>query len=258
MKKIVALLCVFTLLLSSCSNDDNVDPSIDSDQPILVKKIILKNLSSNSIASVTEFEYNGNKHSKSIDQINNNKIIYTYTGDLVTNIKIYNLNNNNLMVEYLYVYENNNLVESTYKMLMNNVCEKRLYTYNTNETVDFTYYKGDLTTQNTLFKTGIITIQNEEVVSVVVQDHINPSNRNTTYTYDSYNNPSKNIVGFNKLKVELDRVGGVFKNSISNTSIYDNSQSITTNFTYEYNSNGFPILSNYSFNGVNFEKEYFY
>jgi hypothetical protein len=255
MKRIICLLCVFIFLISSCTSDDNANLLIESNQSILVKKIINKNLSNNSIISVTEFEYNGDKISKSFNQ--NNIIDYTYTGDLVTNIKIYDLNNT-LMVEYLYSYVNNKLTESTCKMLLNNVSEKRLYTYNSNGTVDFTYYKGDLMTQNTLYKTGTITIQNEEVISVVVQDHINPSSRNTTYIYDNYNNPNKNIIGFDKLKVELDRVGGVFRNYISNTSVYNNSQYFTTNFTYTYNSNSYPITSNYDFNGTNFMNEYFY
>jgi hypothetical protein len=250
MKKIIALSSIF-ILLCSCSSDYN-----DDLVPIvLVKKIITKNMNDNSVINITEFEYDGNKISKSFGQ--NNILSYTYTGDLITNIKIYDLNNT-LMFEYLYSYENNNLVESTYKMLLNNVCEKRLYTYNTNQTVDLIYYKGDLITQNTLYKTGIITIQNEEVVSVVVQDHINSINRNSTYIYDNHNNPNKNVVGFNKLNVELDRVGGTFQNPISNTNNYNNSV-VMTDYTYVYNSTSFPITSTLNNNsGINYKFEYFY
>lgn len=254
MKKIILLLSVVILLLSSCSSNDN-NLTADSNQQVLVKKYITKNLNDNSIVNITDFEYDGNKISKSISQ--NNVIFYTYSGDLITNIKIYDLNNA-LKVEYLFSYQNNNLVESTYKMILSNVCEKRLYTHNPNQTVDFIYYKGDLLTQNTLYKTGVITIQNEEVVSVVGQDHINSVSSISTFTYDNQNNPSKNIIGIDKLKVELDRVGGVFKNSISNLTVINNSQYFNTDFTYVYNLNGYPVSANYFFNGTNFKSEYFY
>lgn len=258
MKKIISLLNVFILiiLLSACSSDNDHDiVVVDSNQPVLVKKIITKNQNDNSIVNVTEFEYNGNKISKSVSQ--NNKIFYTYSGDLVTNIKIYDLNNT-LMFEYIYSYENNNLVESTFKMLLNNVCEKRLYSYNANQTVDFTYYKGDLITQSILYKTGIITIQNEEVISMDVQDHLNSINRYSIYTFDNHNNPNKNVIGFNKLKVELDRVGGTYQNPISNTNNYNNSI-VTTDYSYVYNSSGFPVSSTINNNnGINQKFEYFY
>ncbi|MBC7525695.1 MAG: hypothetical protein H7239_14820 [Flavobacterium sp.] len=256
MKKNIALFCSLILLLSSCSSDNNYNPPTDdSSQIVLTKKIINKNLNDNSIVNITEFEYNGNKISKSISQ--SNKILYTYNGDLITNIKIYDLNDT-LLSEYLYSYQNNNLVETIYKILTSNVCEKRLYTYNANQTVNYIYYQGDLLTQNTLYKTGVITIQNEEVVSIIGQDYINSVSRNSTFTYDNQNNPSKNIIGIDKLKVELDRVGGVFKNNISNSTVYNNSQYFNTDFTYVYNLNGYPVTANYFFNGINFKNEYFY
>lgn len=113
-------------------------------------------------------------------------------------------------------------------------------------------------TQSTLFKTGIITIQNDEVVFVEVQNYLDLSNLKTTYTYDNQYNPNKNILGIDKLKVEQDRVGGIFKNTILSSSIYNSSQYFTTDFTYIYNANGYPSTSNYIFNGINIKSEYFY
>jgi hypothetical protein len=253
MKKIIAILSVFILLMSSCSDNENT--IIVNNQPVLVKKIITKNLSSNTILNVSDVEYNGNKILKTSNQ--NSIVNYIYTGDLITNIKIYDLNNT-LMVEYLYSYENNNLVETIRRNFFENICEKRLYVYNTNGTVDFTYYTGDLAAQTTLYKTGAITIQNYEVVSIIGQNHLDSFNWTKIKTYDNHNNPEKNVVGMNKLNVELDRVGGVYENLLSDTFIYNNSQYTITDFSYEYDSNGFPILSNYNFNDVNYQIEYFY
>lgn len=132
MKKITALVSVIMLIVSSCTTTDS-NPDIN--QKILLKKIITKNLNNNSVINITDFEYNGNKISKSLSQ--NNKILYTYDAHLITNIKIFDLSNT-LIAEYLFNYENNNLIESIYKTLSSNVCEKRLYTYNINGTVSFT------------------------------------------------------------------------------------------------------------------------
>jgi hypothetical protein len=244
------------LIFVSCTNDDDVNPMSESSHPILVKKIITKDVINNSIINVTEFEYDGNKISKSSDQ-NDYTIIYTYTGDLISNIKIYH--SNILTIEYLLVYENNNLIESKYISYIENVCEKRLYTYNLNGTVDFIYYKGDLSTQNTFYKSGSIIIQNGEVIEIVVQDFINSNNsRSTTYTYDNNNNPHKNVMGFSKLKVELDRTGGSFKNPILTSSNYNNGMMSTTDFTYTYNSSGYPISSTRISWGVNYKSDFFY
>lgn len=260
MKKIILLFSIITLVLTSCSKDydDIANPINQTSKPVLVKKIIVTDLTNNTVIKNTEFEYDGKKIVKSTDQ-SGDVVSYTYTGDVISNIKIYHLDT--LVMEYVLTYANNNLTESKCINYSENFAEKRLYTYNPNGTVDFIYYKGDLTTQDTLYKTGSLTIQNDEITGMLMQDFINPNNgRTATHTYDNKKNPNKNIIGANKLNVELDRaIQGSFKNVMSTSAMYASNQLITIDYTYTYNANGYPTSSiRLGSDHYHLKTEYFY
>lgn len=254
--KIKFIIPILFFLFVSCTDEDDSSFIVNS-PPILVKKIITKNFNDNSIINITEFEYSGNKIIKSTDLINENIILYTYSGELISNIKIKDINNN-LKFEYLYSYENNKLTQSIFKNIVGNISEKRLYVHNSDSNVSFDYYKGDLVTQNVHYKSGTILVQNGEVVSIDVQNFEDSSNKTINHIYDNKNNPQKNILGFDKLKVELDRFGGVYQNVISTQTI-NNGMNSQSNNSFTYNTSDYPTESTVYILGTSYYKmEYFY
>lgn len=253
MKKLISLLCILTLLFS-CTDYDDVSENL-SVGPTLPKKVVYKNLDTNVIITAV-YEYDGEKliASKRDDL----EVIYTYTGDLITNTKIYD-NNSVLKYEYSYFYDiAEHIIESEYKIYHENRAEKRFYTHNGNGTIDFIYYKGDLIVQNTLYKTGTITMESGEIKSQTVQNHVNPSIGTINYTYDNANNPFKNVTGFNKLQIELDRAGGINKNIVKQYMDYNNGNLSETNFIFLYNQDNFPISETINSDNYNYYNEYFY
>ena len=244
-------LCFF-LLFFSC-NDEDLSESIDSE--ILVKKIIVKNLANNTILRTDEFEYSGRKIVKGTSSAGS-MAVYSYIGDFISNIKIYDTNAI-LKLEYLYSYENNKLSQTIYKNYDTSTCEKRLYTYVSNTTLNFIYYTGDLVTQNTLYKSGTITLQDYEVIATTVQNHLNNFTSVSNFTYDNKNNAFKNVLGFNVLSVELDRVGGVNKN----LTVRENNNGGVISFAYlnyTYNSNNYPTTLTIASSFDNNTSEYYY
>lgn len=252
MKKILVLLSV--IVMFSCSESSNEEQNND----ILPKKVVFKDIN-NTILDISENEFIGKKIVQSISY--NNKSLYYYTGDLISNIKIYDINSNNLIMEYLFSYENDKLSESIFKNFNENKCEKRLYTHNAADNIDFVYYIGDLLTQDTLYKMGTISIENGEISSKHIQDFITTNITDITYTYDNKNNPQQNTLGIQKINIELDRaIFGNFHNVISHEVVYNNSQYFSNNFTYEYNPDDYPKKVTINSTGSNLftQIEYFY
>lgn len=256
MRKIISVLFFLSLIMFMISCDDNSNLSSEDSALVLVKKVITKNID-NTIIDVTENEYLGNKIVRSTNQIGN-EILYTYNGELISNIKIKDINNN-LKVEYSYSYENNKLTESLLKLPNENICEKRLYSYNSNNNLSFQYYKGDLITQNVLYKSGTIIILNNEIQSINIQDFTDSSNKVVNYVYDEKNNPQKNILGMNKLNIELDRSGGTFQNTFSFDTTINNGITYFSNNNFEYDANNYPIKATVNIFGTVYRKmEYYY
>ena len=107
MKKILALLCVFVLIISSCSGDEEtpiVTPTPPENTNILVKKIIRKD-ENNNIISISDFSYSGNKLLKITT--NGNYNIYTYVGNLISKIEKYN-SSDELIGSDEYFYNSSN------------------------------------------------------------------------------------------------------------------------------------------------------
>lgn len=251
-------LLLITLFSCTKEGDNNIVNVYNDSNSILLKNIIIRNKNTNAIFKSINFIYNGNKIIKSVEQ-NGNTSFYEYTGDLISNIKIFNFNNE-LILEYDFMYLNNNLSQTIYKEFQNNYSEKRNYLFNGN-LINFQYFKGDLLDQNILLKTGTILFQNDEIKERNITYNLqNSTQQHITYEYDDKNNPYKNVIGIDKLMIELDRFGGIYKNPISTMSVYNNSVYNSVNYTYQYNSNNYPIKSMDDSNNLlsNFKYEYYY
>lgn len=230
MKKLFYLFAFFTVILSSCSSDDNT-----SSLPILVTQMIQTSEYAGNIETNTiNFNYSGNKL---INQtIGSASVDFTYTGNLITKIEYKQGNEVYQRIEYTYDgdeklinykrFEFDN-ISSDYGIIVN-------YVYNTNGSVNFTRYSGYLPNLN-LSSSGTFTMNQEGLVSTIASSNGDFHN----YSYDSKNNPYKNILGVDKIPFEDDEANSFYRNYI-NIDKTDSGFSYTTSFNHNYNSNDYP------------------
>lgn len=258
MRKIIFLSIVSFLLLQSCSSSDT---SSTSSSLILVKKIIETNPDG---VFTTNCTYSGNKivtgtftgigNGTSLTRVGN----YTYSGDLITKVEIFE--NNNLIEKSNYNYNSDNRLASFIELDYTLGIGKRMtYSYNPDGSISSTGYSGDLVSQNTLVSNNAITFSNGEVSSHI--EHIGSVTKTLTFTYDNNNCPFKNVLGFDKISYA---VIGTFTSEISHNLIQivrvqNGAPNYTTDFQYTYNSNNFPLTKSETFGGItNQTSQYFY
>ena len=234
MRKILFILSVAVLFLSSCSSDSESSES----SFLLVKKIVT--LSSVMERTIT-FTYNGAK--LNTIEVDGSVLQHTYSGDNIVNVKRYS--GDLLEGETFYEYDNLGRVSSElFVYYLSDFSQKSVYTYNSNNTISYETLSGDQFSQSPNGISGLITQgQHGEILKVEVFNQGVLVNTNV-YTYDAKNSPFKNIVGYGKLPSNTDKVF----NMITSTSLNIN-QEINTNSTYDYtyNGNNFPTQRNQSF-----------
>lgn len=233
MKKLLYLFSASLLVLISCSKGD--EPRDTTSQNLILPKKIAVVFQNESILT-----YNGNKIVQSVS--GTYKTVYTYTGDLIT--KQEKFAGNNIDYKEEYSYENDKLKTSlitgssggqTFK-------RKKVYTHNSDGTVDYKYYNIDVTTGvETLGDSGKLTILSGNIVKI---------EEGTTFVstieYDSKNNATKNILGFDKLMEEELSANNIMKNTyISNGGTIP---SVNT-YQYDYDANGYPIEQRIFYDG---------
>ncbi|OXA95871.1 hypothetical protein B0A75_18565 [Flavobacterium oncorhynchi] len=173
------------------------------------------------------------------------KIVYTYTGDLITKEE-WLRHDENVTIEYNY--EDNRLKSSVITNISGGKTSKTeiAYTHNADHTVDLydiDFFMG----KETLVYIGKYTFLNGNIVKY---EHRSGSVQ--TYEYDNKNNPNRNILGFDKL---IDPELSV-NNCIKETS---SEQNTSISYEYDYNTNGYPTEKRRLFNGVvDLKTQYFY
>jgi hypothetical protein len=227
MKKILCLFGALTLLLTSCSSDDS---SSNSSDLVLLKKAVVTNSEGKKIT--INYKYDGNKIVSVIDDSGDLNMYYTYTGDLITKIEfkypdgtIDQINNFSYNAEGKLI---------TFIRVEPNIDwgHKEVYTYNVDGTVTAQSYSGDGKTQTSKGTSNTIKFVNGEVSEIISL----ASWENHKYTYDSKNNATKNILGFDKIAFVDGEGNGVKFNVLTDTSEGD----LWTNSTFTYNENGYP------------------
>lgn len=244
MKKILYLFSASLIVLTSCSNDD--DSNNVSTANLLKEATYIEG----SYTSSSKITYDGNK----IVQIvaGSDKTVYTYTGSLITKEEEF-AGGNNIDSKVEYSYENNKLKTSvsteisgseTYK-------SKNVYTHNSDGTVNYISYNVNVTTGvETLSSSGKYTFLNGNVVKI--EDEAGYS---STYEYDTKNNPTKNILGFDEL---MDQEFSV-NNIVKRTSTYNGTNPSIITYEYDYNTDGYPTERRGFYNGgTNGITKYFY
>ena len=125
MKKLLYLFSAIALILTSCSDED--DSTSSSNSGLLTK--IIETFEDDSTLT-TEFQYSGNKLVRITDD--EGRFDYTYTNDLITEIKYYE--SNTLLQTETYQYDTSGRV--TTFILVDNIDtdwgNKETYTYNAN------------------------------------------------------------------------------------------------------------------------------
>lgn len=237
MKKLLSLFAFSVAFLTSCSSSDSSStPVTESD--VLVTKTVETYANDNSTIT-TNYTYNGKKIVSSIDSdgVYEN---YTYTGDLITNVKTYDDTDTLIVEEFLTYNGSGQLVTYLSKDYENDHGRKEEFVHNSNNTISYTVYKGTNDVQD-LSETGTIHLTNGEVTQVDT-NVISPSITGTrVYTYDTKNNPFKNITGGDKINFINEEAIGVFHNIVMDhyTSSFPTNEMYTS--TYTYNSLDFPL-----------------
>jgi hypothetical protein len=246
MKKIFYLLSITFLLLQSCSSSSNNSENVSS--IVLCKR-------QSWVNGYFDYTYDGNKILTATygGQL---AFKYFYTGDLITKVEDYD--SNELIRATIFTYNNNKqlITEVALYYLPETLGFRRTFSYNSSNTISTVEYVGTLSLQNTIIRTGTITLINgEEAIRSFLQIE-NNTIYTTTKTFDDKNFPFKNVLGVDKI-FPSSNVGfaGRKYNVIS---VNYNNPSSAYNYNYQYNDQGYPI-SQVSTNGSTSSScQYFY
>ncbi len=242
MKKIFAMAFIALTTLSACTGND--DDSNNSDT-VLVKKITSD--AGTDYEETATFTYDGTKI-KRITYDSSNYIKFTYTGDLLTLSESYE--DGVLDQKQIFTYnEEGQLIDLKYYEIdsddpSTDYFQRTTYVYNANGTISTTSYDDEAGTNVT--STGTLTVVNGNLVS------FNNSNYSGTYTFDTKNNPFKNIKGY--FAIILAGEEGGINNILSSNNDFDQ----VTTYTYTYNEDGYPVTETELNNNESSVTEYTY
>jgi hypothetical protein len=224
MKKLFCFLAIGALTLTSCSSSSDDD---GGSGVVLLKKTIETDSDGNTFTS--QATYNGTKISK-ITADGGFVLYFTYTGDLITKIE-YKLGGVLIQTDS-FSYDGSQRLISYVRLEHDDAYgAKELYVHNGDDSIGITAYSGDLTSQTTLDGTGTITFLANGEVGTITTDFSDSH----TYTYDTKNNPFKNVTGYSKISWVDASATGILHNITSDDSSFD-----TTTTTYTYNSGDYP------------------
>lgn len=224
MKKILCLFAFSTLFLSSCSSSDSSNSTASVP---LVKTMVIINADPAENDFNLLFTYSGDK----LVNVKDSGVLieeYIYTGDKLTRVN-HPQDNGYIVIEYTGVL----VTKFTEYDVDNDSATKTLVTYS-GTTFTRTSYEGDLTTQTNLSATEVCTLQNGNVTQLTRTSL--GSSSTETITYDTKNNPFKNIRNYADFQVlDLDIDG-----NLNNATDYTSS-GYHDMITYTYNSDNYPL-----------------
>lgn len=246
MKKLFTLL--LTVVLSACSNDSD-ETNNNSSENILLKKTIYTSDLNGFETVTTDYFYDNNKilYYKSVitGQISETYYIhYTYQGDKIIKWEEKDINNNPTGYFILFNYTNDKLTQAIeYDDF--NIVTIRNYNHLSNSLITCTV--DDDTSTPYTFRLFF-----DSNFNMIKKEYYNGGYYNIS-TYDNYNNPIKNIVGFEAISIEGEFTG--FRNNRLTSSESITGQTYTNNYSYQYNDQNYPILETNSYGDIT---QYFY
>ena len=226
MKKVICLFAFTSLFLSSCTSSDSSSSSASGP---LVKTMIIDNANPADDDYNLLFTYSGDK----LINVKDSGVLigqFIYTGDKLTRLN-HPEDNTYIVIEYT----GDQVTKFTEYDPDFDSATKTLVTYSGN-TFTRMIYDGDLTTQTTLIFTEVCTVQNGNVTQYTRTSF--GSSNTETVTYDTKNNPFKNISNYAVFQVlDLDIEG----NMNNETSSSSNSSGIIYTVSLIYNSDDYPV-----------------
>lgn len=243
MKKLILLFGTITLLLSSCSSDEN--SSVEK-EAIFPKTIITTY--SGSLPDTTFITYKDDK----IESIatKKNKIYFVYEGGLIQSEQYYEIvqSKESKTTEITYVYENGRLASKKFNSGISleypngRFKARNVYTFVSDtlikqqrfDTDRFTDIEKESDTYDMLiYKNGNVT----KSTTVNVQTSLDLYAQ--IYEYDNKKSPFKNISGIDLL------ITDEMSSSNNLLTVSNNAKVVSDKTTYEYNDEGYPILKTY-------------
>lgn len=255
MKKIILLLNVLLFAFCSCSSDNNEDEKVDIINSTLLKRKEVYT-PDGKIAQTYKYFYNGNKIlSEEMIQNGNDdgKVIteFTYTGNLITNIKrnYFSISYNAQISNTDYVYNNKENLISSIKTNQYGYKRKIFYEKKSDKLIScvgYSIYPDNyefLLMEFNLF----FDINGNLIKSESLQDY----GLLASYEYNTSLNSEKNVVGLNKIlfydfSINFETnitafYSGKFNNITKVNPGYDFYK--PTKYDYILNENGFPLES---------------
>jgi hypothetical protein len=215
MKRLFYLLIITFLILQSCSSDSN-----DNSNNFIGVKLIQVQFSNGQIST---FSYNGNK----LFKINNSSggfQKYSYEGEFIKLIESYN-SLNDLISTTKHFYNNNKLIRTKQYNPNGSFYGERNYSYNSDNTI---ILNEVINNNGNLIEDRNIKLYINSQGNIYKQHYLSDGNI-INFLYDNKNSPYKNITGYCNLIFEFNNV----------IQISDNSS--TTNYSYQYNGENYPI-----------------
>lgn len=224
------------LFAFGCSSDDSDTTNSDV---VLVKKITETIYhSGNEEVRVSNFTYQNNKL-VSINNGNVHNLKITYDGDKVTRSEAYE--NNELLSTSNFTYEGNNLL----KIQRTISREKAEYTYADGNLRTISYYAGT-NDEERLRGVETYTFTNGNISQVINNNYEwDPSTSKATYTYNTGNNPLRDISVYLRLSLVFEGINPINSNITSSSSYYSNLNDALPYAVYRYettyNATNFPV-----------------
>lgn len=227
MKKIICLLSVVLLAITSCSSDDEPSNPVSLTPPVLVKQFTSIRDGKEYVEKIT---YNGNKI---VSRVGSDKytINYTYTENFITKIEYVN-GNGVLEKTSQYTYMEGRLsslleiepgsaykYETEYGYVVNGPVKYWNYSININTGEKKALYSGEY-----IFTNGNL-VKNDAY-----------GNKTIVYEYDAKFNPWRNVIGLNLL---LDEDYSI-NNFTKATSTEKSGKTYISTYAYQYSSTYFP------------------
>lgn len=239
MKKIIYLLTVVVLTLTSCNTEENpLEPGDPIETPAnpngtLVKKVI--NTETGAPAETTLYTYNGNKLIRA-DYSDDSFALTAYVGSLVKGIEYYNETSVLAGTETFTYGANNKLASYIYISYEVDSGSKEEYTHNGDGTITVNRYIGDAASQTTLSRISkIFFYADGEVQKIENYSPLMVLTSTDTFTYDGKNSPYKNVAGYSEISFIDGMPEGRFQNLVN-----DNRFNETIVNGYVYNANLYP------------------
>lgn len=224
-------LCLFVMaVLASCSSDDSTETN-----SVLLKKII-ETFDGGDIHTTT-YHYNGNKLAYALNEEDESKIVYTYSGNQISEVSYQNLTGAEY-VRYEFTYDSAHRLKHSVTSGGAPMDSYIDYTYNSDGTVTANAQTWDMGEMEYINETVKIYISNGDIVKREIE--LLGGEITANYLYDTKPNPYRNVTGFDKL---LDFYMSAHNNISAVSTGSDGTVLQQTNTSYVYTAENYPETS---------------